>query len=74
MKGEVVKFPPEGKRRTPTSGSAGLCTQVPGGMATVSNLASATGGIAPANSYRPITSNIIHKLKNYKTWTEKPYK
>lgn len=47
MKGEVVKFPPEGKRRTPIEGSAGLCTQVPGGMATASNLASATGGIAP---------------------------
>lgn len=47
MKGEVVKFPPEGKRLRPTKGSAGLCTQVPGGMATVSNLASATGGIAP---------------------------
>ena len=48
MKGEVVKFsPPEGKRPRPTKGSAGLCTQVPGGMATVSNLASATGGIAP---------------------------
>lgn len=47
MKGEVVKFPTEGKRLHPTKGSAGLCTQVPGGMTTVSNLASATGGIAP---------------------------
>lgn len=47
MKGEVVKFPPDGKRRTPFKGSAGLYTQVPGGMATVSNLASVTGGIAP---------------------------
>lgn len=47
MKGEVVKFPPEGKQRTPVKGSAGLCTQVPGGMTTVSNLARATGGIAP---------------------------
>lgn len=49
MKGEVVKFPPEGKRLKPTTGSAGLITQVPGAMASVSNLASATGGIAPGN-------------------------
>lgn len=49
MKGEVVKFPPEGKRLRPTKGSAGLRTQVPGMVASVSNLASATGGIAPGN-------------------------
>ncbi len=49
MKGEVVKFPPEGKRQHPTKGSAGLRTQVPGAMASVSNLARATGGIAPGN-------------------------
>lgn len=49
MKGEVVKFPPEGKGVRPARGSAGLCTQVPGAMASVSNLASATGGIAPGN-------------------------
>lgn len=49
MKGEIVKFPPEGKRLEPTAGSAGLRTQVPGAMASVSNLASATGGIAPGN-------------------------
>lgn len=33
----------------PTKGSAGLQTQVPGGITSVSNLASATGGIAPGN-------------------------
>ena len=49
MKGEVVKFPPEGKKVKPTTGSTGLRTQVPGAMASVSNLASATGGIAPGN-------------------------
>ena len=49
MKGEVVKFPPEGKRPKPTTGSAGLRTQLPGMMASVSNLARATGGIAPGN-------------------------
>ena len=49
MTGEVIQFPPEGKRLTPTTGTAGLRTQVPGAMASVSNLASATGGIAPGN-------------------------
>lgn len=49
MKGEVVKFPPDGKKVKPTTGNAGLRTQVPGAMASVSNLASATGGIAPGN-------------------------
>lgn len=34
---------------TPSKGSAGLRTQVPGAMASVSNLASATGGIGPGN-------------------------
>lgn len=53
MKGEVVKFPPEGKRLHPVPGSAGLKTQVPGAMASVSNLASATGGIAPGNLVEP---------------------
>lgn len=47
--GEVVKFPPEGKRLRLTKGSAGLRTQVPGAIVSVSNLASVTGGIAPGN-------------------------
>lgn len=46
MNGEVVKFP-QSRPAGPTTGSAGLRTQVPGGIATVSNLASATGGIGP---------------------------
>lgn len=48
MDGVVVKFPPS-SRLTPTRGSAGLQTQVPGAMASVSNLAGATGGIKPGN-------------------------
>lgn len=44
MEGEVVKFPGNRKIRVCT-GSAGLKTQVPGGVATVSSLATATGGI-----------------------------
>lgn len=48
MEGEVVKFP-QGRPAQPTTGSAGLRTQLPGGVATVSNLASATGGVGPGN-------------------------
>ena len=49
MNGEVVKFPPSGQRIQPTAGSAGLATQVHGAMASISNLASASGGIKPGN-------------------------
>ena len=52
MEGELVKFP-QGRGAQPvglpTFGSAGLRTQLPGGAATVSNLASATGGVGPGN-------------------------
>lgn len=47
--GEVIKFPPEGYKLKPTTGSAGLATQVPGAMLSVSNVAAATGGIKPGN-------------------------
>ena len=47
--GEVIKFPPEGYKLKPTTGSAGLTTQVPGAMLSVSNVAAATGGIKPGN-------------------------
>lgn len=49
MDGEVVKCPPSGHRINLTPGSAGVATQVPGAMASVSNLASASGGIMPGN-------------------------
>lgn len=49
MDGVVVKFPPSSHRLTPSKGSAGLPTQVPGAIASVSNLAGATGGIKPGN-------------------------
>lgn len=45
MEGEVVKFPPSGYRLRPSKGSAGLATQAAGAMASVSNLASVSGGI-----------------------------
>lgn len=47
MDGVVVKC--VSTRPSVTKGSAGLMTQVPGAMASVSNLASATGGIGPGN-------------------------
>jgi hypothetical protein len=47
MRGEVVKFPNVDKPQHPATGSAGLRTQVPGGIASVSNLARATGEISP---------------------------
>lgn len=53
MDGVVVKFPPSSHRLTPTKGSAGLSTQVPGAIASVSNLAGATGGIKPGNVLSP---------------------
>ena len=49
MNGEVVKFPASVRQHLPTAGSAGLATQVPGAPASVSNLASASGGIKPGN-------------------------
>lgn len=49
MKGEVVKYPPEGKHLKPRKGSAGLNTQLCGAMSSVSNLACATGGISSGN-------------------------
>ncbi len=46
---EVVKFPPERPHTMPVCGTGGLKTQVPGGMTTVSCVASATGGIGAGN-------------------------
>lgn len=45
MEGEVVKFPPKGYRLEPVSGSAGLKTQLPGVVTSVSSISDATGGI-----------------------------
>lgn len=43
MDGEVVKV--VGNRLSVVGGSAGLATQVPGGIASVSNLTNATDGV-----------------------------
>lgn len=48
MNGEKIKFV-SGRNYTPKPGSAGLRTQCPGMMVSVSNVARATGGIAPGN-------------------------
>lgn len=42
MDGEAVKIV-SSKKVVPVRGSAGLCTQLPGGCTTVSQLAQATG-------------------------------
>lgn len=47
MEGEIVKFP-KGTLMPPSKGSAGLPTQIPGGIATVSNVAGASGGLRPS--------------------------
>lgn len=47
MDGVVVKVVSSKAYPQPTQGSAGLATQVAGAMASVSNLAGATGGIKP---------------------------
>lgn len=49
MDGVVVKCVPSGHGLHVSKGSAGLATQVPGAMASVSNLAGASGGINPGN-------------------------
>ena len=49
MKGEVIKVVTSKSQPQPITGSAGLKTQVPGAMTSVSNLAGATGGIKPGN-------------------------
>lgn len=45
--GEHIKFVE--KPLSPTKGTAGLATQVPGCATTIGNLASVTGGIKPGN-------------------------
>ncbi len=52
MDGVVVKCVNHPKTNL-SCGSAGLQTQVPGAMASVSNLARATGGIKPGNVLLP---------------------
>lgn len=49
MKGEVIKVVTSKNQPQPITGSAGLKTQVPGAMTSVSNLAGATGGMKPGN-------------------------
>lgn len=49
MDGVVVKCVPSGQGLHISKGSAGLATQVSGAMTSVSNLASASGGIKSGN-------------------------
>lgn len=49
MDGVVVHCPEEGYKARPATGTAGIRSHVAGAAATVSNLASATGGIGKGN-------------------------
>lgn len=49
MNGEVVRFPSAGYSLEPNNGSAGLPTQIPGAMTSVSSVSAATGGIGSGN-------------------------
>lgn len=65
IEGTVVKVV-SGHRPQLTRGSAGLMTQIPGAMASVSNLANATGGMKPGNFTEPALDRGISTLKNKK--------
>ncbi len=49
MDGVVVQCVASSKRQQPTGGTAGIRSHVGGAVATVSNLAAASGGIAKGN-------------------------
>ena len=62
MEGEVVKV--GGTNPTPTPGTAGVQSQVPGAAATVSNAAGATGGIAGGNFIEADLDAELYKFKS----------
>lgn len=65
MDGEVVNV--GGAHTEPTSGSAGLNTQVMGTPTTVSSVAGATGGIAGGNLIEPDVDEQIFKFRSQET-------
>lgn len=69
MDGVVVHCPDEGYKVTPTKGSAGIRSHVAGATASVSNLASATGGIGKGNFIENDNKSLISKF--FQPWTEK---
>jgi hypothetical protein len=62
MEGEKVNV--GGTNPTPTTGTAGVASQVSGAAATVSNLAGATGGIGAGNLVEPDLDSQLYKFKS----------
>lgn len=62
MDGEVVNV--GGTNPTPTPGSAGVQSQVPGTATTVSSVADATGGVGPGNLVQSDLDQELYKFKS----------
>lgn len=62
MDGETVQV--GGKNSTPTPGTAGVASQVPGAPTTVSGVADATGGVGPGNLVQSDLDQELYKFKS----------
>ena len=62
MDGETVQV--GGKNPTPTPGTAGVASQVPGAPTTVSGVADATGGVGPGNLVQSDLDQELYKFKS----------
>lgn len=62
MDGETVQV--GGKNPTPTPGTAGVASQVPGAPTTVSGVADATGGVGPDNLVQSDLDQELYKFKS----------
>jgi hypothetical protein len=62
MDGETVQV--GGKNPTPTPGTAGVASQVPGASTTVSGVADATGGVGPGNLVQSDLDQELYKFKS----------
>ena len=62
MDGETVQV--GGKNPTPTPGTAGVASQVPGAPTTVSGVVDATGGVGPGNLVQSDLDQELYKFKS----------
>lgn len=62
MDGDTVQV--GGKNPTPTPGTAGVASQVPGAPTTVSGVADATGGVGPGNLVQSDLDQELYKFKS----------
>lgn len=62
MDGETVQV--GGKNPTPTPGTAGVASQLPGAPTTVSGVADATGGVGPGNLVQSDLDQELYKFKS----------